>query len=92
MLGLSGRFMDGIKLFKLDGSQLCSQTDPEIFFPEVNTPPSIVKLAKSICNDCHFQAPCLEYALKTSPIGIWGGTSDRERQEIRRRRKQKAAR
>lgn len=46
------------------------------------------KEAKAIClEECPVQTECLEFALtKPERFGIWGGTSERERQEIRRRR------
>ena len=87
MLGDSGKKINGIKAPYFDGSQLCAETDPELFFPEKGSPGSLVRSAKSICNLCEFKAPCLEYALKDSSAsiwGIWGGTTYEERKKIRR--------
>jgi WhiB family redox-sensing transcriptional regulator len=54
---------------------LCSQTDPEAFFPE-----------KGICGRCEVKAECLEYALgHDERFGIWGGLSERERRKLKRR-------
>lgn len=50
------------------------------------------KEAKAICfGKCSIREACLEHAL-TQPerFGIWGGTSERERQEIRRLRNEEA--
>jgi len=61
----------------------CAQTDPELFFPEKGKP---CVSAKLVCRRCPVVAACLEWALK-SPIrvdGIWGGTTPKERQELRR--------
>lgn len=59
----------------------CSQTDPEAFFPEVG---SSTKLAKKVCSRCDVLDQCLSYALQDSGLtGIWGGTSERERRNIR---------
>jgi hypothetical protein len=33
------------------------------------------------------QAPCLEYALNFERQGVWGGTTERDRKAIRRRRR-----
>jgi len=43
--------------------------------------------AKSICGSCEFAEPCLVYALKNDVYGIWGGTTDTERKNFRRRNK-----
>jgi WhiB family redox-sensing transcriptional regulator len=85
--GHFGKNTIGIKAPYFDGSQLCAETDPELFFPEKGSPGSLVKSAKNICNLCEFKAPCLEYALQESSAdiwGIWGGTTYEERKKIRR--------
>ena len=66
---------------------VCAQTDPEAFFPETGrggTPE--VKAAKAICRQCPVQNQCLEFALVNSEIGIWGGTTNDDRRQIRRER------
>ncbi len=70
-----------------DGTQLCAQTDPELFFP--SSPVLTVKhkrLTQPICNACHFKSECLEYALTTDVSGIWANTSDNDRRLLRRKR------
>ena len=63
---------------------LCSQTDPEAFFPEKG---GSTREAKRICSRCEVRADCLEYALRHGEkFGIWGGMSERERRRIRRQR------
>jgi WhiB family redox-sensing transcriptional regulator len=62
---------------------LCSQTDPEAFFPEKG---GSTREAKKICVGCEVKAECLEYALEHDErFGIWGGLSERERRKLRRR-------
>jgi WhiB family redox-sensing transcriptional regulator len=63
----------------------CLQSYDERFFPSRG---DSNKEAKAICFDqCPVREECLEHALtKPERFGIWGGTSERERQEIRRRR------
>lgn len=39
---------------------------------------------KSYCNDCPVIAQCLNYALNVKVMGIWGGTTLEERDEIRK--------
>lgn len=49
--------------------------------------------AKSICRECTARQACLESALaRKEQHGIWGGTSERERRVIRRRRRRDAER
>lgn len=66
----------------LDGSQLCAQTDPEAFFPEQQG--SSPRPAKRMCAACPFLDACREYAIWHSVDGVWGGTTLRDRQKIRR--------
>ncbi|MBF6138237.1 WhiB family transcriptional regulator [Nocardia otitidiscaviarum] len=66
---------------------LCSQTDPDVFFPEKG---GSTREAKLVCGRCEVQGECLEYALAHDErFGIWGGLSERERRkrkdEFRRR-------
>jgi WhiB family redox-sensing transcriptional regulator len=62
---------------------LCSQTDPEAFFPEKG---GSTREAKRICSRCEVKADCLEFALgKDERFGIWGGLSERERRKLKRR-------
>ena len=62
---------------------LCSQTDPEAFFPEKG---GSTREAKRICTGCEVRSECLEYALEHDErFGIWGGLSERERRRLKRR-------
>ncbi len=65
-----------------DGTQPCAETDPEAFFAD----DGVYTAAKRICSTCEWREPCLEYALHVTVEGVWGGTSPRERQAIRRER------
>ncbi|AGT12262.1 hypothetical protein PBI_VELVETEEN_55 [Mycobacterium phage Velveteen] len=59
---------------------LCSQVDPELFFPEkgVNAKP-----AKRICGMCDVRDECLQWALDNNEqFGIFGGLSERERRPL----------
>jgi WhiB family redox-sensing transcriptional regulator len=68
---------------------LCSGTDPELFFPVGTTGQAIVSIdhAKKVCEQCTVTKACLDFALETNQdSGIWGGLSEEERRQIRRRR------
>ena len=61
---------------------LCSQTDPEAFFPEKG---GSTREAKRVCLGCEVRRECLEYALTHDErFGIWGGLSERERRRVKR--------
>ncbi|MEY4795737.1 MAG: hypothetical protein RLZZ105_163 [Actinomycetota bacterium] len=54
----------------------CKDTDPELFFP-----------IGTVCDECAVRGKCLDFALETNQDwGIWGGMSEEERRDIRRRR------
>ena len=77
--------MEDVRAPIFDGTQLCGQVNPEIFFPH---PKDVVGIrnAKKICSECKFSIECLEYALwEPSLEGIWGGTTPRQRESLRTR-------
>ena len=80
----------GTKAPYFDGSQICAQTDPELFFPESSAEvQSNLRVVKPLCRSCEFKNPCLLYALQHPELqGIWAGTTETERR-IMRRSKQK---
>lgn len=62
---------------------LCSQSDPDAFFPEKG---GSSREAKRICGRCDVKTECLEYALgHDEGFGVWGGLSERERRKLKRR-------
>ena len=73
---------------------LCAQADPDAWFPDKGR---TAALAKRICAACPVRVLCLEYALAGFDAwggissGIWGGTTPRERANLRRMRKETAA-
>lgn len=67
----------------------CRDTDPALFFPVGTTGAALEQIAaaKLVCSDCTVKDLCLEFALKTNQdSGVWGGTSEEERRQIRRER------
>lgn len=68
---------------------ICSQTDPEAFFPQHdpadphNTTPAV---AKAICQRCPVMDACGDWAIENNmEFGVWGGMTRGERIEKRRR-------
>jgi WhiB family redox-sensing transcriptional regulator len=64
----------------------CKGEPVEIFIPSRGR--STVE-AKAFCSRCPVRSECLAFALDQTelPLGIWGGTSDRERKRLRRGRR-----
>lgn len=65
----------------------CRDTDPELFFPVGTTGQALLQIAKakSVCCQCPVHVECLQFALDTNQdTGIWGGTSEDERRQMRR--------
>jgi hypothetical protein len=70
---------------KVDGSQPCAQTDPELFFPiRANQYEVALRAARKLCQSCVFQLECYQYALYRDLDGVWGGTTPQERMEARK--------
>lgn len=63
-------------------SALCAQTDPELWFPDKGGNSG---RARAICSACPVKAECLEYSLEAhpAPVGVWGGTTEKQRHAIR---------
>lgn len=67
----------------------CRYCDPELFFPDSNVRPARaqVEAAKKVCRGCSVRGTCLSWALDHGQeAGIWGGTTEQERRQLRRHR------
>lgn len=67
---------------------LCRWEDPELFFPVGNSGPALLQAAeaKTVCRRCSVVSECLAWALDNhQDAGVWGGMSDDERRNLRRR-------
>lgn len=64
----------------------CKDSAPEVFFPSDGAG---VVVAQRICRGCPVQQTCLEYALANGiDHGVWGGTSERQRRRMMKKRRQ----
>ena len=62
----------------------CRGQGPDEF---VQGPKSDYGKTRELCGACPVRRHCLDYALNDQSLtGLWGGTTDVERREIRRRR------
>ena len=60
----------------------CRDVDPDIFFPPPN---GRATAARAVCRPCPVRLACLGFALRHPCLdGVWGATTLRERQAIRR--------
>lgn len=63
---------------------LCTETNPDLFFPDKSGNPNP---AKRVCAACPVRVECLTYALETSQQrGIWGGLTITERRRLQKGR------
>jgi WhiB family redox-sensing transcriptional regulator len=63
----------------------CRNYPPAVFFPSDGVG---VDRARRICATCQEKETCLEYALEHHiDHGVWGGSSERERRRILKRRR-----
>ena len=74
-------------------SAACLEADPELFFPVAAHGPARDEIAraKEVCAACRVRRQCLQFALATGQMhGVWGGTTEDERQlHVRREREQR---
>lgn len=65
----------------------CATAETEVFFPGYsNGRPDRTEEAKAFCAECPVQSECRQYALRYPSLrGIWGGLTEKERKNHRRR-------
>jgi WhiB family redox-sensing transcriptional regulator len=77
------------KMWKFSQPANCEGIDTELFFTEEDSKnyPQREYLIK-VCGNCKAKAECLEYAVNDYEVlGWWGGTSEKQREQMRRARK-----
>jgi len=69
--------------FEWQQRSLCRGVDAEVFFPVSEED---AWRAKEICASCMVREECLAYSLTNRErYGVWGGVTEKERQEMFRR-------
>lgn len=75
-------------LYEWSSGANCKDVDTKVFFGFTKAEE---QAAKRICADCPVKAICLETAfVNRETQGIWGGTTENERDKIRRQRRKSA--
>jgi len=65
----------------------CRGLDAAIFYPDPDAADDVAR-ALAVCAGCGVRETCLAHALgRREPTGIWGGTTERERRRVLRRRR-----
>lgn len=80
-------YLDGMARDSPDWTgALCASSDPDMWHPRGGDWPSSL-MAQQICLDCPLLEQCREYAIGHHDVsGIWGATTEKDRQRIRRER------
>lgn len=68
---------------RYDGTQACTDPGPEealAFSGAIGADPAP---ALALCETCAFLADCREWAISQDVYGVWGGTTEADRVEIR---------
>ncbi|MEP7025080.1 MAG: WhiB family transcriptional regulator [Actinomycetota bacterium] len=66
----------------------CQSEDTDLFFPISALAASAhsIARAKAICRRCSVQPQCMAHAMEAGQLqGIWGGTTEQERRQLRSR-------
>ena len=60
----------------------CRDVDTSVFFAK-QPKDRLVDAAKRICAGCEVNRQCLNFAIATRAVGVWGGTTTEERRKLR---------
>lgn len=64
----------------------CLGIGTEYFFPDAYTACQVLPSIAQMCEECPVHAECYEHAITSERFGYWAGTSERQRNIIRRNR------
>jgi hypothetical protein len=74
-----------------DGTQACAAMGTDFFYPvekegsKTPSDSSDYDYLRAICRSCKFIDACYIYALKYERFGFWGGSTEAQRTQARRR-------
>lgn len=58
---------------------------PDLWFPDYESPRGLdFEIINKVCGACPISVQCAEYAIKWDEVGIWGGLTTAQRQQIKR--------
>lgn len=65
------------------GEAKCAEIGDHIFFAKRDEPTTWTIRAKKVCLSCPLLEKCRDYAIQNAVAGVWGGTTQHERERIR---------
>lgn len=78
------RLPDGLDLsWRAQGACRRPEFPLWMFFP-ARGDVRMLRAAKAVCARCPVHVECLDFAVQTNSLGVWGGTSEKERRDLRR--------
>jgi WhiB family redox-sensing transcriptional regulator len=63
----------------------CKGSDPDQYFPHPYVSHAQIVSIRAVCEACPVRRECADWGIHHEQLGIWGGTTDRQRREIRRK-------
>jgi hypothetical protein len=87
---MSKRKYEEVKIPEWDGSELCAQIPHELFYDQSTR--SVADRAdinnlRRVCDNCPRLLECREYAIKHELYGFWGGMTEKDRMDFRKKYK-----
>ena len=62
----------------------CADVAVSAFYPEKQDARAVIQAARAICATCPVAGPCLQWALDHDEAGVWAGTTEEQRRQMRR--------
>lgn len=76
-----------MRLPEFTGAEPCTELGTDLFFSDEENGHQVdAARLRRVCGGCEMLTECREYAIRHQVKGFWGGLTERERREVRRRR------
>lgn len=75
-----GELMSALKQTRDYSLAACADQDTSIFFSDADPE---IRQALTMCNKCPIKKDCLEDAITNNEFGVWGGTTELMREQMR---------